>query len=512
NLCGGNIRVFFRDANGCLDSLQFTIPSPPSTLNVDSVVTPVRCFGGNDGSIDLTLSGLGGPWTVAWSNGAATEDIQNLTAGCYIYTITDNTNCSVARDTICVTQPPLLAASDSVVNISCFGQTDGCIYINVSGGTPNYNFVWADAGAGSSIRCGLASGVYNVTVSDQNNCSVVLQNIQIVEPSPLTVSASSTPVSCRGFSDGTITAVATGGTPPYSYQWIPNAPNSNFINGLLPGFYDLTVTDSRNCTASQNDIFVNELPGITLFPVVVNVLCPPLENGAIYLAQSGAVGSVSYRWSNGQSTENISGLAPGQYSVTVSDSRNCTADTVLEVLNDSIFRIFASPEDTFIPLGAKVRIDVKHSTGTAVASYDYRPRLFLNCFNCSTAIAAPNTSLEYAIIATDTNGCIASDTVQINVVPEYQVYIPNAFSPGSNDDRNAFFEIYGNKEAWKQMQIQIFNRWGEKVYDTYDKYFRWDGTYKGKYLPPDVYVYTLNITWIDNVSRNDFKGSITLIR
>jgi len=89
--------------------------------------------------------------------------------------------------------------------------------------------------------------------------------------------------------------------------------------------------------------------------------------------------------------------------------------------------------------------------------------------------------------------------------------VPNAFSPGG-DGRNDFLEIFGNKEAWKQMRFMLFNRWGEKVYESTDRDFKWDGTFNGKYVEPGVFVYTLNIVWIDNHTRNDFTGSVTILR
>lgn len=511
NLCGGNNKVYFIDANGCNDSIEFIIPSSASLVVIDSVITNTSCYGASDGAIDITTSGPGGPWTTEWSTGSTTEDLQNLQAGCYTVTVFDATGCGVAQASICVKEPDELAATDSISNISCFGKTDGCIYLNTIGGTAPYDYVWSNGASGQSI-CNLAVGNYDVTITDSHHCSTVLQNISITEPSPLAVSTAETPVTCKGFDDGTITVTASGGTPNYHYSWNPTNADNNLISALASGMYDLTVTDARGCTISKQDIFIDELPGIELLPLVQNVPCPELKTGAVYMAQTGAVPPVHYAWSNGSATEDITALPIGIYSVTVTDSRNCKVDTTVEIISEGIFQIYASPEDTFIPLGGKVKIEVTHSSGTEVANYTYRPEHYLSCANCSITIASPMESMPYIISARDTNGCTASTEVNIRVVPEYPVFVPNAFSPGGNDDRNAFFEVFGNKEAWKQMHIQIFSRWGEKVYDTYDKNFKWDGMYKGKYLSGGVYVYSLKITWIDNFSRNDIKGSITLLR
>jgi gliding motility-associated-like protein len=499
-----------RDANGCTDTIPVTVPSPPQTTFLDTAVTDVTCFGLSNGSVDLIVTGTSGPWTYIWSSGETTEDISNKAAGCFNVTVTDAAGCTgVGINLICIKEPTDLTLTVTTDSVSCNGGSDGCATVTAAGGTPAYSYAWS-TGVTVAQNCNVPAGTYTVTVTDANGCTETI-SATVEEPTLLTIAPVPTPATCIGFSDGTIDAVPAGGTLPYSYTWSPVAGSGQVLSGLPTGLYDVTVTDANNCTASQSSIFVDELPGIELFGVVKNVLCPPLKNGFIDLTQVGAVGAVKYEWSDNTFSEDQTGIDAGTYSVTVTDSRNCSADSSFTVLNDSIFKIVATPADTTIVLGGNVPINITNSPGTQVSSFFYRPSTKLSCTNCPNPVANPVNSTLYIIEATDTNGCQFTDTVNITVIPEYPVYVPNLFSPGG-DGRNDFFEIFGNKEAWKQMEIQLFDRWGERVYQSTDRDFKWDGTYNGKYVQPGVYVYILSITWVNNHTNNTYKGSVTILR
>jgi gliding motility-associated-like protein len=99
----------------------------------------------------------------------------------------------------------------------------------------------------------------------------------------------------------------------------------------------------------------------------------------------------------------------------------------------------------------------------------------------------------------------------VNVIPNYDVFIPNAFTP-NGDGENDYWQIFGNLSAFKQVEIALFNRIGEKVFESKDAYFKWDGTYKGEKVPPGVYVYYAKFVWLNNHSDNKYTGSVTIIR
>jgi gliding motility-associated-like protein len=109
------------------------------------------------------------------------------------------------------------------------------------------------------------------------------------------------------------------------------------------------------------------------------------------------------------------------------------------------------------------------------------------------------------------SGCFGTSTVNVTVVPKYDVFIPNVFTPngdGVNDD----WQIFGNMKSVKQLNVAVFNRWGEKVFESNDINFGWNGKYQAEFAPPGVYTYTAKFVWLNNHSDNNYKGTITLIR
>jgi gliding motility-associated-like protein len=219
---------------------------------------------------------------------------------------------------------------------------------------------------------------------------------------------------------------------------------------------------------------------------------------------------LQFSWSNGQTLQNISSLDTGTYSVTVTDAHGCTATDVFHIGNDSVFSIDATPDMVTIDLGETVNLNVQ-PIGSSFGSVLWTPSYALNCSDCISTISSPVESVTYHVTGTDVNGCIAHDTVRINVIPKYVVFVPNVFTP-NGDGANDYFEVFGNKEAWKQFNVEVFNRLGEKVYESNDMNFRWDGTFKGVLQNPAVYVYLVKVVYIDNYSEKLFKGSVTLLR
>jgi gliding motility-associated-like protein len=509
NIDGGSHIVAVVDAHQCIDTLHIDVPMPPQTTFLDTTVVDVTCFGGNDGSIDLIVTGTGGPWTYSWSGGQTTQDLSGLVSGYYEVTVLENNNCSAAGlDSIFVAEPTDLVLSQLTQNVSCFGGNDACITITATGSVPPYQYSWSVPGTNAQL-CGLTAGSYSVTVYDAHQCSETILNMPVTEPTLLTVTTVSTDVSCPGFSDGTITATAGGGTPTYDYNWNPSGPNAPLNSGLSAGTYGLTVTDTHNCTATATNTII-ELPGIALSSVVHNVLCDPLQNGFVNLSATTFNPPATFHWSNGATTEDIYSLGVGVYSVTISDANNCVVDTQFVITNDNVFSIEALPHDTTIELGNTVDL-IAIPTGGNIASIIWQPSSGLDCADCIAPNSSPIQSIYHVATAISDSGCVANDRVNIIVIPKYVIFIPNVYTP-NGDGNNDYFEVYGNKEAWKQFEVQIFDRWGEKVYESNDMNFKWDGIYKGKPLMPAVFVYVIHIVYIDNFTDKIFKGSVTLVR
>ena len=151
------------------------------------------------------------------------------------------------------------------------------------------------------------------------------------------------------------------------------------------------------------------------------------------------------------------------------------------------------------------------ANGSVFGTVLWTPSNGLSCSDCVSPISSTNESITYYVTGIDTNGCVAKDVVVVNVVPNYIAFIPNAFTP-NGDGNNDCFQVYGNKEAWKQFEVEVYDRIGEKVFESNDMNFKWDGTYKGQMMNPTVLVYTIKVIYLNNYSDKLFKGTVTLVR
>jgi hypothetical protein len=232
------------DAHGCLANVNATIAEPPLLVAGETHVD-ISCFGAADGSIDVTVSGGTPPYAYLWSDGPTTQDRSGLAAGSYSLTVTDANGC-LANVNATITEPPLLVAGETHIDVPCFGGATGSIDVSVSGGTPPYAYLWSD-GPTTQDRSGLTAGSYSLTVTDANGCLANV-NATITEP-PLLVAGETHTDACLTAADGTIDVSVSGGTPPYGYLW-SDGPTSEDRGGLAAGSYSLTVTDANGCTAN----------------------------------------------------------------------------------------------------------------------------------------------------------------------------------------------------------------------------------------------------------------------
>jgi hypothetical protein len=258
-LNGGTYSVTVTDANGCTATASATLVMP-SALNVTSVITQVRCFLGNDGAVSLTVIGGTSPYTYRWSNNATTRNLTALRAGSYTVTVTDANGCSAVQSAV-VTQPGPLTLGGAPTPVSCFQGNDGSINLTATGGTAPYVFNWSNGAATEDIS-GLVAGTYNVTVTDARGC-VGTVSVIVLQPAAIALNAVVTDA-CAGGNSGAIQLNVVGGTSPFTYRWSNNATTKN-IGSLAPGAYTVTVTDSKGCVATNT------------FSVGSNVNCRTME-------------------------------------------------------------------------------------------------------------------------------------------------------------------------------------------------------------------------------------------
>lgn len=312
NLTGGSYRVTVTDSLGCAKDTVIQLVNP--FISISGQPTRPGC-GQSTGQIDVSVSGGAPPYTYAWSNGATTEDITGLSTGLYSITVSDANACA-SQMSFFLTENNTLHITFKVTPTTCVDNSSGAIDLTVTGGAPPYSYVWAN-GSTSEDLTGLSAGLQRVTVTDAGGCAASTIINVFTESFP--VSSQVVAPSCSGQSDGSI-SVTPSGTPPFTYLWSTGETTSS-ISNLSSGVYFVTVTDNTGCS-QQLSFFIQD-PVINAFATVTNPSCGEEGNFAINLTLSGGVAPYAYGWSNGETTEDISGLNSGNYSVTITDANGC---------------------------------------------------------------------------------------------------------------------------------------------------------------------------------------------
>ncbi len=504
NLSPGNYSVVVTDANTCSAATSVAITQlAPLSTSINR--TNVTCHGGNNGAIALFVQGGTAPYTFDWNQGANTSALTSLIAANYRVLVIDSNNCN-AIDSASITEPTAIQISENVTDVTCSGMANGTINVSATGGTSGYTFYWNTADTTQNIS-NLQRGNYQLTVTDAQSCSATSGTILVSEPQPLSITSTITPIGCSAHNDGAVQLQVTGGAQPLAYIWSNSSSSPNLTN-LSPGNYDVTVTDSRGCTANGT-YTVGIVPPIAITPLVRNTACNTVQNGTIDITVTGGSSAFTFDWNNGAITEDLNGLSQGVYAVTVTDARNCSAQGTYSIATDYVLTVDATPSTT-INLGEAVQLTAVTSVDHT-NTYTWSPAVSLVCGTCATTEAAPTQNTFYTVNVIDANGCQATDTLTVTVNSITDIFIPNAFSP-NGDGNNDALQIFGDLSAVAYLDFMVFNRWGEKVFESSNANFAWDGTYKGELVPQGVYIYTAKMVFINGYSRPDMKGSLTVIR
>ncbi len=333
NLPAAAYTVSVTDSKGCtiIKSVVVVGPSSAPAFQVNTT-SDIKCFNDENGIITTAIIGGTQPYVYSWKNAAGTvvstvQNPQNLAAGTYSCTVTDNNGCTTYLFNpaeIKGPSSPLQASYGNIVDVKCFGGTDGSIAVNAQGGWPGGKTVaWSNGATGLFIQ-GLPPGFYSATVTDSKGCSISLQQVEVKGPhDPISFTNTVvTQITCHGQGNGKIVTTVVGGTPPYkSVNWSPSGGGMS-IENLGPGTYVATVTDNNNCTAVQQSITVTEPTVLTATPHVVDQNGP--KPGKVSLTVGGGTVPYTYKWDPATSTtDTISGNA-GIYKYTVTDANGCS--------------------------------------------------------------------------------------------------------------------------------------------------------------------------------------------
>ena len=407
-LCQGEYLLTVTDANGCMTDVLLGIAEPtPLVASLDTVVN-ATCNGMMDGYIDITVAGGSPVYDFYWSNGDGSEDISNLGAGMYSLEVMDMNGCMDSL-MVTVTEPTMLEVKvDSSVNINCFGKCEGKIFASAIGGTGVLQVDWDIDGTGDyddDLNLdSLCSGIYNVSVMDANGC-MSDTSVMIGEPTQLVLTVDSTEDNtCYGGTIGEISTTVTGGVTPYSVMW-NNGETTEDLSGLSAGQYIVDVADANGCMVSDTvDISEPTMIDLTLGATQSTCLT---ANGSVGVFATGGTGAYTYAWSpGGATTDTVTGLAAGVYSVDVTDANGCMMSANVSVNDAGAPSISSTVTNVTCNGNADGSISVVVTGGTPGYSYSWPD----GGAGTDTTGLAPGT---YDLTVTDGAGCVASESYDV---------------------------------------------------------------------------------------------------
>jgi arylsulfatase A-like enzyme len=316
-LGAGTYTVTITDATGQTNTQTATITQPTMGIMATAMATNVVCNGNTSGSIQLNFTGNTAGYSFLWNDGHTTQNRTNLLAGTYSVTISDGNGClTVVSKTI--TQPTAIIINGSATNATC-GSNNGAISLNINGGTAPFSFLWNN-GLTVQNPSSLAAANYSVIVTDTNGCTSQFSTVVNTLGAPI-ASSVATSVKCFGEATGSILLNINYGTAPFSFLWNNGLTVQN-PNGLVAGNYVVTVTDANGCTTITTTN-ITQSNTIAVSANESNASCGQ-SNGTISLSVNGGLEPFNYSWNTGNSMKDLSNLAAGTYSVTITDANNCT--------------------------------------------------------------------------------------------------------------------------------------------------------------------------------------------
>jgi gliding motility-associated-like protein len=376
-----------------------TVVCPTITIAV-SAQTNVTCNGANNGSATVNATGGAAPYQYTWQPGNLTGATRNnLAPGTYSITATDANSCT-GTTSLTITQPAALTLNTTQTPATCSGG--GSAGVTATGGTSPYTYTWSNGGTTATIT-NIAGGNYTVTVRDVNSCSAT-SSVTVGSSGGPTVSLSQqTNVTCFGADNGAITITVTGGVTPYGYTWSNGATTQN-ISNLAPGSYTVTVRDNNNCTSTLN-VNITEPAAIAISGNVTNASCG-VPDGAIDIAVTGGSTPYSFSWSNNATTEDLTNVTAGNYTVTVTDQNSCQETETVTIAAPGTMEVSLTVTDASCQGVSNGSIASTVTGGNTPYTYNWSN-------GTTTANAGSLSEGVYTLTVTDASNCsvVESDSV-----------------------------------------------------------------------------------------------------
>ncbi len=418
------------------------------------------------------------------------------------YTVTSSDACgatSTATATITVNPIPDIQITPSSPQITCASASVTLMGKSTSTGV---NYQWIGGPGMADYAVSIADSYTLVITDPTGNCTatqtVTVRNNTAIPP---VTAASSNDLSCA-FTNSTLTGTSGAGvTMVWNGGTLTGAANPASV--AASGTYTVTATDTTNGCAAISTVTVLGIPGPGITIEKITNTCKDKTDGAIALTVTGT--GLIYTWSNGNSGLTASDLTPGIYSITVTDGNGCMETTVVTVTQFPVPVINAGTNETILK-GQSVQL-----TSGGGNSYLWKPSAGLTNSGIADPVASPNQTTNYVVTVTDGNNCSSKDSVWITVISceASQLFMPTGFSPNGDGENDILYLRV--PDCVTQMNLSIYDRWGQQVFETTTAAIGWDGTFGGRVMNTGVFTYYLSIT-LENGEEISKKGNITLLR
>jgi hypothetical protein len=425
-LVAGTYALTVTDVENNTFTLQSASIIEPPLLKIDYTQTNVSCYDGNNGTIAITVTGGTGNHTISWSNGKDTDAINTLRAGVYTVTVTDDNQCQTIEN-ITITEPGLLYVSKVTKNPpSALGLQNGSIQIEVTGGTPNYNYLWYNGSkeliysdlnqpSNTSIN-NIFAGQYFITVTDAKGCAVIEKDLDKIDPLVLSINQINI-VKCNGNATASIKGAASGGTPIYYYKWYKTTDPLNAIGQAATlvnanaGTYYFVLLDSFGMTKQSENITITEPDILNNTLASEYTRCGDANDWTITTAPTGGTVPYAYLWNTGARTASLQDVPPANYSVLVTDNHGCTITKNITITAPIHL---ATAEKITKPTcfeGSDATIVLTSSGGQGPYTYLWNTGEKSNVLSNASAKV-------YSVAVTDFKGCVINKTYTIENPPK----------------------------------------------------------------------------------------------
>lgn len=513
NLDSGRYTFRVTDSSNCfIDSQVFIQTSPLRQFSF--VLDSITCHQAENGRIQLSNLGGAGGFRFRSSNSNFTNNFifNNLKPGSHTFYSIDASGCLDSLSIQLENPAPLKVQLELKNDVSCFGRNDGSLLVSYQGPHPPLDFRWND----NSLlleRTNLSAGLYTAYLKNAKNCIDSLPvKIEEADSFYIQLIALDT-VACFGDSSGSIQIKTVGGAPPIQLLW-SNGQTSPMISSLKgTQFYQIKAKDLFGCEINEQ-YFMPENPSLQADISTKNITCHNGEDGEIQVFARGGTPFYQYQldgasWKSGALFRKLSS---GAHTIQIKDQKQCVWDSTLTLFAPPK-PILSLPDTHFVVIGTPLELIPEISNYNYPSpSYQWLPSQAVSCNLClQTQFQSYQSQKLLFKYIYASNQCV--DSVFTHIITtqsqKERVYIPNSFAPNHSLESNRTFRIFGHLIA--SISLQVYNRWGEKVFETQQLQEGWDGNYKGEPSAAGVYTYSVRIRYLDQ-SIEIKKGDVVLIR